>query len=98
MNDAHAVQVAQTCQLAMQRIVYFSTHPPQAADDNFRTIDPAPAAPTSIPTEELRSFTCSLYVFLNSLSHVRWAGQLAADSAQCGQQGSHTEEVQAAAA
>ena len=48
------VQVAQTCQLAMQRIEFFSTNAPQVADDNFRTIDPAPAAPSSTPTKELR--------------------------------------------
>lgn len=48
------LQVAQTCQLAMQRIHYFTTHPPQGKDENFRTIDPAPAAATSTPTAKLR--------------------------------------------
>ena len=47
------LQVAQTCQLALQRMQWLAEHtaPEQQA---FRTIDPAPAAPEDTPTSELR--------------------------------------------
>lgn len=47
------MQVAQTCQLALQRMHYLAEHT-EPAQQAFRTIDPAPAAPEDTPTAQLR--------------------------------------------
>lgn len=48
-------QVAETCQLALQRIEWLKAHP-EAGDEEspYYSVDPTPALPTSTPTEELR--------------------------------------------
>jgi hypothetical protein len=49
------VQVAETCQMALQRIEYLAANP-QAADEAspYYSVDPAPAAPATTPVPELR--------------------------------------------
>lgn len=51
------MQVAQTCQLALQRIQYHNNQDTPAEQDESRylSVDPTPAAPTSTPANELRS-------------------------------------------
>lgn len=50
-------EVAQTCQLALQRIQYHNQHDNPAEQDESRylSVDPTPAAPSSTPANELRS-------------------------------------------
>ena len=49
--------MAQTCQLALQRIQYHNQHDSPAEQDESRylSVDPTPAAPSSTPADELRS-------------------------------------------
>lgn len=49
--------MAQTCQLALQRIQYHNQHDNPAEQDESRylSVDPTPAAPSSTPANELRS-------------------------------------------
>ncbi|KAG2432974.1 hypothetical protein HXX76_008702 [Chlamydomonas incerta] len=49
------LEVAETCQLALQRIEWLRAHP-EAGDEEspYYSVDPTPALPTSTPTEELR--------------------------------------------
>ena len=51
-----ASQVAQTCQLALQRIQYHSKRDSTAEPDESRylSVDPTPAAPSNTPANELR--------------------------------------------
>ena len=51
------IQVAQTCQLALQRIQYHSQQHAEAQQDESRylSVDPTPAAPSSTPANELRA-------------------------------------------
>lgn len=51
------LQVAQTCQLALQRIQYHSQQHAEAQQDESRylSVDPTPAAPSSTPANELRA-------------------------------------------
>ena len=51
------MQVAQTCQLALQRIQYHSQQHSEAQQDESRylSVDPTPAAPASTPGHELRA-------------------------------------------
>lgn len=51
------LQVAQTCQLALQRIQYHSQQNAEAQQDESRylSVDPTPAAPSSTPGSELRA-------------------------------------------
>ena len=59
-NPGHCIalpQVAETCQLALQRIDFYSSAAaaqlPQ--ESRYLSVDPAPAAPASTPTAELRA-------------------------------------------
>lgn len=49
--------MAQTCQLALQRIQYHNQHDTPAEQDESRylSVDPTPAAPSTTPANELRS-------------------------------------------
>ena len=49
--------MAQTCQLALQRIQYHSQQEAPAEQDSSRylSVDPTPAAPSSIPANELHT-------------------------------------------
>ena len=51
------MQVAQTCQLALQRIQHFSTQPETTdnSESRYLSVDPTPAAPASTPTDELKA-------------------------------------------
>ncbi|DBB09843.1 hypothetical protein WJX82_010128 [Trebouxia sp. C0006] len=51
------LEVAQTCQLALQRIQYHNQHATPAEQDESRylSVDPTPAAPSSTPANELRA-------------------------------------------
>ena len=65
---AHAadpcVEVAHTCQLALQRVEHYRTRAGGAAaaaeeeENPYRSVDPAPAAPKATPTAELRARLC----------------------------------------
>mmetsp|Transcript_6026 Transcript_6026/g.16795 ORF Transcript_6026/g.16795 Transcript_6026/m.16795 type:complete len:338 (+) Transcript_6026:168-1181(+) len=53
-------EVAETCQLAVQRVEYFAERNGQAGADAatdpspYASVDPTPAAPSSVPVDELR--------------------------------------------
>ncbi len=48
-------QVAETCQLALQRIEWLKAHPDATNEESpYYSVDPTPALPTSTPTEELQ--------------------------------------------
>ena len=49
--------MAQTCQLALQRIQFHNQHDTLAEQDESRylSVDPTPAAPSTTPANELRS-------------------------------------------
>eukprot|EP01114_Cavostelium_apophysatum_P015609 TRINITY_DN4286_c0_g1_i1.p1 TRINITY_DN4286_c0_g1~~TRINITY_DN4286_c0_g1_i1.p1 ORF type:complete len:306 (-),score=44.08 TRINITY_DN4286_c0_g1_i1:9-926(-) len=52
-----ATEVAETCQIALDRIKWFQNNKPSTettADSAFAAIDPAPAHPVSMPTEEAK--------------------------------------------
>ncbi|KAL3157850.1 hypothetical protein ABBQ32_012264 [Trebouxia sp. C0010 RCD-2024] len=51
------LEVAQTCQLALQRIQYHNHHDAPAEQDESRylSVDPTPAAPSTTPANELHS-------------------------------------------
>lgn len=57
-SDDPCLEVAQTCQLALQRIDHFRTQAAEAAATEtqgpFLSVDPTPPAPASTPTAELR--------------------------------------------
>ncbi|EFJ53045.1 deoxyhypusine hydroxylase [Volvox carteri f. nagariensis] len=54
LND-EVLEVAETCQLALQRIEWLRDHPGATNEESpYYSVDPTPALPTSIPTEELR--------------------------------------------
>ena len=57
LNFCDLQQVAQTCQLALQRIQYHNQHETPAEQDESRylSVDPTPAAPSSTPANELRA-------------------------------------------
>lgn len=61
--DDPCLEVSQTCQLALQRIEYFTTTQKDAASNNeqstldpspYLSVDPTPPASASIPTQQLR--------------------------------------------
>lgn len=53
-NDC--VQVAETCQLALQRIQYLTEHPDCTNEESpYYSVDPVPALPASTPTPELKA-------------------------------------------
>lgn len=53
-NDA-VLEVAETCQMALQRIQYLKDHPDATNEESpYFSVDPAPALPASTPTEKLR--------------------------------------------
>ncbi|GIL45284.1 hypothetical protein Vafri_2444 [Volvox africanus] len=55
LNDA-VLEVAETCQLALQRIEWLRDHPDATNEESpYYSVDPTPALPTSTPTEELRA-------------------------------------------
>ncbi|GLC34047.1 hypothetical protein PLESTB_000831600 [Pleodorina starrii] len=55
LNDA-VLEVAETCQLALQRIEWLRDHPDAGNEESpYYSVDPTPALPSSTPTEELRS-------------------------------------------
>lgn len=56
-SQAFLLQVAQTCQLALQRIQYHNQHDTPAEQDESRylSVDPTPAAPSTTPANELSS-------------------------------------------
>lgn len=48
------LQVAETCQLALQRIEYLLQHPDASNEESpYFSVDPTPALPASTPLEEL---------------------------------------------
>ncbi|KAK9811729.1 hypothetical protein WJX72_009172 [[Myrmecia] bisecta] len=55
--DDPCLEVAETCQLALQRIEYYNSQAAAHKPDESRylSIDPTPAAPASTPTAELRA-------------------------------------------
>eukprot|EP00877_Chromochloris_zofingiensis_P002752 jgi/Chrzof1/12478/Cz06g35230.t1 len=55
LDDA-VQEVAETCQLALQRIEYFQQNPASSADESspYYSVDPTPPFPNSIPLEDLR--------------------------------------------
>ena len=57
LSAGSVFQVAQTCQLALQRIQYHNQHDTPAEQDESRylSVDPTPAAPSTTPANELRS-------------------------------------------
>jgi deoxyhypusine monooxygenase len=48
-------EVAETCQVAIDRIRWLESNPPAARTSAFASIDPAPPAPTDLPVTELRN-------------------------------------------
>ncbi|KAF5842009.1 deoxyhypusine hydroxylase [Dunaliella salina] len=49
-------EVAETCQLALQRIQYLKEHPDAMNEESpYFSVDPVPALPASTPTQELKS-------------------------------------------
>ncbi|KAG2501308.1 hypothetical protein HYH03_001106 [Edaphochlamys debaryana] len=55
LEDA-VLEVAETCQLALQRVEYLAAHPEATNEESpYYSVDPAPALPASTPTEELRA-------------------------------------------
>ncbi|KAG1674938.1 hypothetical protein FOA52_014731 [Chlamydomonas sp. UWO 241] len=54
--DDAVLEVAETCQLALQRMQYMKDHPDATNEESpYFSVDPTPALPTSTPTEELRA-------------------------------------------
>lgn len=54
--DDSVLEVAETCQLALQRIEYLAAHPDATNEESpFYSVDPTPALPTSTPTDELKA-------------------------------------------
>lgn len=50
------MQVAETCQLALQRIEYLVAHPDSTNEESpYYSVDPTPALPASTPMAELRT-------------------------------------------
>jgi deoxyhypusine monooxygenase len=49
-------QVAETCQLALQRVEWLRDNPDAGNEESpYYSVDPTPALPASTPTEELRA-------------------------------------------
>ncbi|KAL6753375.1 deoxyhypusine hydroxylase [Haematococcus lacustris] len=49
------LEVAETCQMALQRIEYLAAHPDASNEESpYYSVDPAPALPASTPIAELR--------------------------------------------
>ena len=46
-------EVAQTCQLAVQRIEFFGSSSEKVADSQFNAVDPTPPFPPNVPAAEL---------------------------------------------
>ncbi|KXZ51717.1 hypothetical protein GPECTOR_11g165 [Gonium pectorale] len=54
LDDA-VLEVAETCQLALQRIEWLKEHPDAGNEESpYYSVDPTPALPSSTPTEQLR--------------------------------------------
>ncbi|GFH07911.1 deoxyhypusine monooxygenase, partial [Haematococcus lacustris] len=55
MHRPHCSKVAETCQMALQRIEYLAAHPDASNEESpYYSVDPAPALPASTPIAELR--------------------------------------------
>ncbi|GFR42487.1 hypothetical protein Agub_g3282 [Astrephomene gubernaculifera] len=55
-EEDQVLEVAETCQLALQRIEYLRAHPEASNEESpYYSVDPTPALPAGTPTEELRA-------------------------------------------
>lgn len=56
-RDDPVQEVAETCQLALERIEYFQQHPAESSnkDSPYLSVDPTPPFPADMPQEQLRT-------------------------------------------